>query len=157
MEFAEQDICQITETVWSSILGLDVQRSGNVISQKEQENFLTGYIHISGAWDGSVALHCTADLAREAATIMFRPEFTSFDDVRDALGELVNMIGGNVKALLSEHCDLSLPVVTVGFRHELENPDCRLLHQIAFESLEQPLLVTILERQTSALRSGRSG
>ena len=35
-------------------------------------------------------------------------------DIADALGELANIIGGNVKSLLPEPCALSLPHVLVG-------------------------------------------
>ncbi|HVD28484.1 MAG TPA: chemotaxis protein CheX [Mycobacteriales bacterium] len=55
-------------------------------------------------------------LARTAASAMFdRPaEALTDDEVADALGELTNMIGGNLKSLLPGPSRLSMPAVTVG-------------------------------------------
>ena len=47
-------------------------------------------------------LHCPAGLARNATPLIFSQpkELVSVNDVQDAIGEITNMIGGNIKALL---------------------------------------------------------
>jgi chemotaxis protein CheX len=54
-------------------------------------------------------------LARRLAREILQIEAASTDDagVRDVAGEVANMIGGNLKALLPEPCRLSLPRVVV--------------------------------------------
>ena len=37
------------------------------------------------------------------------PEDVTPEDFRDAISEIANIVGGNIKALLPEPCDLSVP------------------------------------------------
>jgi hypothetical protein len=71
-------------------------------------------VRITGAWEGMVQLVCADVLARPAAAVLFGLEVQTAtpDLVHDALGELTNITGGNLKALLPEPCYLSLPAVT---------------------------------------------
>ena len=73
-------------------------------------------LHFRGAWRGSLALECEATLAREFTAILMgvsRPGNLN-DDVRDAMGELINMIGGNLLPALPEGTEVSIPHVSVG-------------------------------------------
>ena len=47
-------------------------------------------------------LHCPAGLARNTTPLIFSQpkELVSVNEVQDAIGEITNMIGGNIKALL---------------------------------------------------------
>jgi chemotaxis protein CheX len=74
---------------------------------------VSAYVSITGAWAGTVVVTFSEALARAAtADMLRRPQGTlSTDDVSDAVGELANMIGGNVKARMPEPSALSLPVV----------------------------------------------
>jgi len=56
----------------------------------------------------------TADRITRALLDLEPREDVATADVRDALGEIANVIGGNVKGLLPEHPALSLPVVVFG-------------------------------------------
>ncbi len=151
MPFAEEDIDQITASIWTSILGLEVQRRERDVPTGEQEGFLTGSIEISGTWSGAVALHCSVPLAHEIAAIMFgvEPEAVQDQDMRDAVGELTNMLGGNLKSLLPEPCVLSLPTASEGFGYGENNPSGQAFSQVAFDCHGQPLWVSCVERVSS--------
>lgn len=56
-------------------------------------------------------IECSESFARWAASRMFDAEVSSRQDVGDALGELTNMVGGNLKALLPGPNRLSIPDV----------------------------------------------
>jgi len=62
-----------------------------------------------------VVVRCSAAAARNAAAALLGVELddVTTEDVTDALGELANIIGGNVKSLLPEPCALSLPHVLI--------------------------------------------
>ena len=69
-----------------------------------------------------MVVHCPHELAAAPASIIFSidegaPPAT---ERQDALLELTKMIGGNMKALLPEPCELSLPVVSAAI--EIEEP-----------------------------------
>lgn len=54
----------------------------------------------------------TADALARAFLTMGQAEPVSADDVVDAFGEIANVLGGNIKALLPEHVGLTLPEVS---------------------------------------------
>jgi CheY-specific phosphatase CheX len=101
------------------MLGVDLSGGGNWTATGYEEHPLQGSIQIAGAWQGAVVLSCSPEYARSMAAGMFgaEPDSLSAADVNDALGELVNVIGGNLKQLLPAPCHLSLPAV-----REVEQP-----------------------------------
>jgi chemotaxis protein CheX len=119
------------------------------------EPFLTGCVSITGAWEGAVTLDCSAQLARKLAAVMMRqePEQTSCDDIADALGELTNILGGNVKRLLPGPSRLTLPAVAEGRDYHLKVAGSQLLSEICFECEGEPMRVTLLQRDENGRRS----
>jgi chemotaxis protein CheX len=112
-------VSSVVQEVWSSMLGVDLANGGDWTATGYEEHPLQGSIQIVGAWQGAVVLSCSPEYARAMAAGMFgaEPDTLSAADVNDALGELVNVIGGNLKQLLPSPCHLSLPAV-----REVESP-----------------------------------
>ncbi|MCK4176679.1 chemotaxis protein CheX [Aciditerrimonas ferrireducens] len=75
---------------------------------------LTASVAISGAWNGLVSLQVTEPAARALAQAVFAVPQVGFEDLADAVGELVNIVGGNLKGLLPAPTQLSLPTVATG-------------------------------------------
>ncbi len=147
MQQFETEVCQYTESIWKSILNLDVKKTAEEYCPLEGEDILAGCVHISGEWQGVVALECPLELAKKAASIMFQmneDEVTS-DLVQDALGELANMTGGNLKSLLPEPCFLSLPAVTMT-QHGLRIPGSELVTSVTFQCWGYKFKVEVLKR-----------
>jgi chemotaxis protein CheX len=71
------------------------------------------------------------------------------DDVRDALGELANMVGGNIKGLLPGPTQLSLPLVVEGGKDALRILDTQPVSTVWFSSGGHPFVVTLLRRVKS--------
>lgn len=103
---------ELTELVWATVLGLEARESA---AGDEPTDFVTS-VRIEGAWRGSVTIHLSWDLARKAAATMLacNKHKASPADVADAVGELANMIAGNLKSILPGPSKLSLPLVRVG-------------------------------------------
>jgi chemotaxis protein CheX len=110
---ATADILTLTQEVWASIFDSPIEIT--------QPSSLTGVILVQGAvqidgpWSGTVTVACSQRLATMITAQMFEvaPAEASHDDIIDAVGEIANMIGGNVKALLPGPSTLSLPRVHV--------------------------------------------
>lgn len=74
-------------------------------------------VGVEGGWQGAVAVRVPRDCvtAVAAAMLSIPAEEVMDADARDALAELTNIIGGNVRAVISSklgaHCTLSLPQV----------------------------------------------
>jgi CheY-specific phosphatase CheX len=84
-------------------------------------NRLTAALHLAGDWCGAVLLECDRWQACQFAgrfLAMGSPQGdapAAVDDVvRDVLGELANMIGGNLKCVLTRGTRLSMPSVVDG-------------------------------------------
>jgi len=90
--------------------------SKSPLSQSE----LTGLIALAGQERGSVSMHTTRDQAAAlTATLLgISPDqITDADEIRDAMGEIINMIAGDVKLSLANHSiavEISLPTVVMG-------------------------------------------
>ena len=77
---------------------------------------LSSWVDVVGPWTGTVVLTCGSDTAEELARALLRehaPAELDDEDVDDALGELANVVGGNVKAVLPGPSVLGLPEVGV--------------------------------------------
>ena len=66
------------------------------------------------------------------------------DGVRDVLGELANMIGGNVKFALAKGLHLSMPTVTDAGNAGLRICGAELQDRLSFECEDGPFWVTLL-------------
>jgi chemotaxis protein CheX len=85
------------------------------------------------------------ELASAAAEAMFaaEPGSLSADEVSDALGELTNMIGGNIKSLLPAPSRLSVPSVAEGESYTVRIPGARLLESVVLVCSAGPLHIAL--------------
>ena len=147
MTTLEVDIEEITGIIWQSLSDLPLERVDD--AHLEGAPAVTGFVSIDGSWDGAVMVRCPMTLATSLTTAMFQASSQpSFDDVRDALGELTNMVAGNVKALLPSPCNLSLPAVALGTDYALSVLGTTPLARVTFMCDGHPLVVTLLQRAT---------
>jgi chemotaxis protein CheX len=109
------------------------------------EERLTGCVHITGEWRGAVLVEASDELSREAASAMFATPVAdlSADEIADSLGELANMIGGNVKSLLPGPSTLSTPTVAQGPAYMLRMPGAVCINLVRLAWHGQPFTVTL--------------
>jgi len=141
------ELQQLTMVIWDSILRLPIEVDSFALTTGEQT--MSACVHITGQWRGAVALSCAKGLAAQAASVMFGIDAANASrcDMQDALGELVNMLGGNVKALMPGPSHLSLPSVVDGSDYTVRVPGSRLLSRVPLRSGEHALSVSLLERE----------
>jgi chemotaxis protein CheX len=146
MQFLEAEIRQVAETVWDSVLGVTLVPRLAIPATPPRA--VSGCVQFSGAWEGAVTIEVSAELARQAAATMFGvdPGAASPSDTQDAIGELANMTGGNVKALLPEPCRLSLPTVVEGADITTRLHGGELLTTVAFDCQGSTLVVRLLKK-----------
>lgn len=79
---------------------------------------ISGIIGLAGTHKGILAIHLPNPVALAITASFLGLEVEEInEDVEDAVGELANMLGGSVKAILSEKgrdIDLSLPTTIAG-------------------------------------------
>lgn len=140
------DLITITQDVWSSFLDLELT-AVPVDSAPLSGDVLTATVRISGAWEGSVRLECMPDHAVAAAAEMFAGAGAGVGaEALDALGELANVVSGNVKSLLPAPSVLSIPTVRTakaGSPAEATGPAEELVRQVVLVATPGPLHVSI--------------
>lgn len=145
MSIERDDILKITEDVWSSMLGLALSpaRAAPDAGAPPSSRGMTGRVTITGAWTGCVTLHSSEALARRAAAIMIGDGSTQLTqaEVMDSLGELANIVAGNIKSLLPGPTCLSTPTVET----EEREATGRLLARLTLDCEGQTLWVQITE------------
>ena len=106
----QEELTEIAKVIWESVIGLPLQPIHEAEAPRSNDA-LTVQVRVSGAWNGSVAATVSPSLGRKIASAMLQIDAESLSppDVSDALLEVVNMLGGNFKALLPPVCKLSLP------------------------------------------------
>ncbi|MFN7923481.1 MAG: chemotaxis protein CheX [Bryobacteraceae bacterium] len=138
------DMIQIVSGVFQTMVKLPVQ-------QVEADWFpepgrLTGVIYFAGQWRGAVLVELRPEQAFEITRRLGAPLPTSVnEDVIDALGELANMIGGNMKSVMPRGVGLSIPSVVEGPRYTLRICGDHSLARFAFASDIGQFWVTLVE------------
>ena len=106
----QEQIAQIAIDVFSSMLRMEVAVCGKPALLASG---VAAIVRFEGSWNGALLIQCSLEQACEFTSCLMRMDRpTCFnEDARDALGEVANMIGGNLKALLPPKTVLSVPEV----------------------------------------------
>jgi chemotaxis protein CheX len=139
------DIAQIVSDVFQTMIEAEVLPVGPPYAVRE--NTVTAAIFFAGTWRGAVLVECDEAQARRwTSRLMSIPEPDTFtDDVRDAMGEIVNMVGGNLKSVLPHGVALSMPSVVQGRSYSLRVCGSNMVNHQGFVTADGPFWVTLVE------------
>ncbi|MCO8272624.1 chemotaxis protein CheX [Actinoplanes sp. TRM 88003] len=115
VEVNENDLAEMVEQVWESYLDPEGVSPLMQTYDENQASEVHSSVSITGSWTGHVVYASSQQAARRAAAafLAMAPDEVSEEDLSDVLGELANIIGGNVKAMLPPGALLSLPQVVL--------------------------------------------
>ena len=148
MTDVRSDINEIAQSIWETLFSFPLESAD--VSLPDDVTLMTGCVQIEGAWNGAVTLQCTQELATALAGELFGPDATTTaDEVRDTIGELTNMLAGNIKALLTEPSRISLPAVAFGGDYDLSIIGTQEVATVGFRCAGTPILVTLLQKVES--------
>jgi len=144
VEILPGELAQIVKSVFATMVSLEVGECGTPWFPSGDR--LTASVHMAGDWNGTVLLECDRRQACQFAGrfLSMDPPDTVDDVVRDLLGELVNMIGGNMKCVLPRGIQLSMPSVVDGSDYCLRICGAKVRERLAFHCAEGPFWVTVL-------------
>ena len=159
MKFAENEVRQIASDTWQIVLGEELQPCLERITPAEIEDGIATCAHVTGDWQLAVVLYCSAAVARHVAGVMFGADDgkTTAEDVNDAMCEMINIIAGNVKGVLSGSSHLALPSLVKGQDFKLMFPRHVLLSEAHFTCKGEPVLVVVLGEDRIAARKQGQG
>lgn len=105
-------VLSIAEDAWTALVGEDEVLVP--LPAGPATDPLSGWVQLTGPWTGIVAVTTGRATAEQLASCMLKehaPPVLDDEDVADALGEMANVVGGNIKAVLPPPAALSLPEV----------------------------------------------
>ena len=137
------DIREIAVSIWETLFTIPLE--DGVLGDGLGDPVVTGCVHIDGSWHGAVMLQYGEGLASLLAGQLFRSEAPVSEEILDTIGELTNMLAGNIKALLPQPSGISLPTVAIGADYALTVMGTRVINAVAFRCGDLPLLVTVLQ------------
>lgn len=134
MTIKEHHLEEIATEAWSSLLDRDLVHAATISTALPAG----AEVVIGGAWDGRIRIETSQALAREATAALFGLPEDEIDDelIADAIGELANIIGGNIKALLPSPSHLGLP-------RPIEGEATDIVAEVALSDGEQPVSITV--------------
>lgn len=130
--------------VFETMLGLQCrcQSSLEVLSASRGTESVTAVVGFGGILSGACVLCCKASAACRIAECMTGMSFGAVDEVvKDAIGEICNMIAGTWKSKvpdLAANCGLSVPAVITGSDYELhvQAPEFKIRQSYSFEDTQ---------------------
>jgi chemotaxis protein CheX len=120
----ERDLAEMVAQVWVSYIDPEGINPLIPAGDEGQPSEVHASVSISGSWTGYVVYASSTAAAKKAAAAFMAVEVdeVSTEDVADVLGELANIVGGNVKAMLPAGAILSLPQVVLAPESATEYP-----------------------------------
>ncbi|MBL7254615.1 chemotaxis protein CheX [Paractinoplanes lichenicola] len=115
VEVNENDLAEMVEQVWESYLDPEGVSPLIPTYDENQPSEVHSSVSITGSWTGYIVYASSVQAARRAAGafLAMEPDEVGDEDLSDVLGELANIVGGNVKAMLPPGALLSLPQVVL--------------------------------------------
>jgi chemotaxis protein CheX len=144
-ETYEAMTAQIVHDVFGTMLQYQIQESSEDYATRA--NVVTSAIFFVGVWKGAVVLECSenqAFLFTERLMGIAQPARMD-DDVRDAMGEVVNMIGGNLKSALPPGVSLCMPSVLEGPDYAYRICESNQTARFSFIGAAGPLWITLVQ------------
>jgi chemotaxis protein CheX len=140
---APEELSQVVESVFQTMLQLPVEQSFEV--PPPQGEMVTAAVYLTGGFQGAVLLHCPPWQACGLAAQFLgkTPPSAVDDDVLDVMGELANMVAGNLKCTLLPGTHLSIPSVSQGRDSTLRLCGSRPVQRMGFRTPLGPVWVTM--------------
>jgi chemotaxis protein CheX len=140
-----EDLESVVGSVFATMMGLDVWANDQPCPASP--GMLTAAVYLTGEWTGAACVH-----VEPAQACTFTGHFLGMaapgeicDDVRDVMGEIANMIAGNLKCTLSPGIRVSIPSVTDGAGYSLRVCGAHVVSRMAFDTSSGPFWISLVD------------
>jgi chemotaxis protein CheX len=145
-----EDLREIADQVWTAYLDPEGVRPFEQGEPREATKAVSASVSLTGAWHGHVVVTCSSEAARHAAAafLAMESEEVGEEDIADVMGELANIVGGNVKSMLPAATLVSLPHVVNGANNRF--PTTRQICELAGTWLDEPFSISMWQSREHA-------
>jgi chemotaxis protein CheX len=143
IEHLDRDVREI----FATMVGIELPASQTTVTVTNFTDCVTAMIGFAGSYHGVISINAPQQLAMDFAAQMLGMEVTECDDdVRDALGEIANMVGGSFKHHFvkdGHEVRLSTPSVMSGEAYVLSAGSIPETLTLMFSHLDGHFLVSV--------------
>jgi chemotaxis protein CheX len=133
--------------IFSTMVGTNVSPSRTVVTNTKFKGCVTAMVGLAGVFNGMICINVPQELAMTITSQMLGMEITECDDdVRDALGEITNMVGGSFKRHLvkdGHEVRLSTPSVMSGEEYDVSLGSIPDTLTLKFENSAENFMVSV--------------
>jgi chemotaxis protein CheX len=148
---------QAVQEIFSSMVFLDIEAIDEEQLVPMDGSMVSGMIGLAGDLQGSVLIHLPEKVAIAITNAFLGIEIVRLDeDVKDAVGELTNMVAGGIKFLLpekSQEIELAIPSVVCGQGYSCEATGRFTRTAVLFELASGRFVVEIQIKDSGSLSS----
>lgn len=145
----ETYVTTAVEDVFETMLCMDIFRvpADQVLSTGGR--LIVGTVSLAGLILGNLNLHLNRRFAQTITATMLGVSVEDIggdEDVHDVIGEVCNMVGGNLKSRLCDSglpCELSIPTITAGSDFFIESKGWNRHERYGFQNREESALVEV--------------
>ncbi len=137
-------------SVFKTMMQMEMQSKEPVPLSMLSESRIISSVSFTGEKiNGVVCLHISEETAVELTAALLgmpRPEVSGHEMVNDAMGELANVITGNIKSKFSDEgfpCMLSIPSIYRGNKIEVESTRHSTQHHFAYSDGSNTVLIEL--------------
>ena len=140
---APVELTEVVSSVFQTMVHLEAEPSYDVPPPRVE--MITAAVYLAGHYQGALLLHCADwQACGFAGQYMGKtPPSRVDDDVLDVIGELANMLAGNLKGSLFPGSELSVPSVIRGTDTALRLCGSRPVQRAGFRTALGPFWVTM--------------
>jgi CheY-specific phosphatase CheX len=139
----ENEIRQIVSDTFQMMLGTEVCVMPEALLP--EPDGITASVAFRGDWQGTLAFECGRLEAALFAQRLLQCDDQSKEDISDAVGELANIIAGNLKPVLPANLTLDSPCVVQGDPSQGGDGSCKVVSSTAFTTDAGIFCVRIFE------------
>ena len=126
MEFAKK-ISETTEEIFNTMIFMEISAVEPLIQEKQVLGcHVSAIIGLTGGFSAMLGIHCPEAVGLAIAEAMLGMDIEEVDaDVKDALGEIVNMVAGGIKEKFSAeniNLELAIPTAISGKSYSISSP-----------------------------------
>lgn len=135
--------------LFDTMLSMDVDLADREAFQNFEDFRVMGALDFTGGVHGSIQFQVSQTFARMITAGMLGQdleEVQDIDAVKDVIGEMTNILGGNLKAAFCDtglDCKISTPCLTVGLDFQIEILNMDRYERFAFQLNDHDILVEV--------------
>jgi len=141
------ELIRIVEGVFHTMLETPAEARAGCLATGPDT--ITAVVRFAGAWQGALVVQCSSDQAKRIARLFTGDEGSDELEAQslDVLGEMANIVAGNLKVVLPKGTEASLPKVASGHQVPCQNHASCVEIQTQISADNDPLSFLLAEGQ----------